>query len=154
MHEVGHFSGLGDIYNPGFPQYLPFMGTDNDTVTMYGFIRNGEVVKRDLDVPDTSGIGYIYRNIPRTRMDVVLIFDGAGNFASPSAYNGFVPAKNNAAALIQKMRTGDRVGVIRLPNTIISPLTTIQDSASRSGVFFYRLQAGDFVAHRKMMMLK
>jgi hypothetical protein len=134
VHEIGHYSGLGDIHNPGYPQYVPFMGAGNDSVTMYGFIMNGETSKRSLDSPDTAGIGYIYRTIPQSKVDLILVFDGAGNFASPSAYNGFVPAKNSAADLLQRMRIGDRVGVLKLPSTVVSPLVTIQDSISRANL--------------------
>ncbi|MDL1893407.1 hypothetical protein FBQ87_11045, partial [Sphingobacteriales bacterium CHB3] len=129
-HEIGHYSGLGDIYDPGYPQYVPFMGEGNDFVTMFGFIKNGEVSKRELHPPDTAGIGYIFRNLPQSNIDVVLVFDGAGSFTSTHA--AFNPAKNSAVELVEKMRVGDRIGVIRLPNTVVSDLISIQDNASRA----------------------
>ena len=129
-HEVGHYSGLGDIYDPGYPQYVPFMGQGNDFVTMFGFIRNGEVSKRSLHDPDTAGIGYIFRNIPQSSVDVVLVFDGAGSFTTTQ--HAFDPAKNSATELVQKLRVGDRIGVVRLPNTVVLNLTTIQNQASRT----------------------
>ena len=39
-HEAGHFSGLGDIYDPGKPGYIPYMGSGNLNETMYGLIRS------------------------------------------------------------------------------------------------------------------
>ena len=33
-HEAGHFGGLGDIYDPGDPGYIPAMGDSNANVTM------------------------------------------------------------------------------------------------------------------------
>ncbi len=128
-HEAGHFSGLGDIYNPNETGYLESMGAGNGEVTMFGFIRHGEFKKQTLEPPDTAGIHYIYGNLLDAHMDVVLAFDGSSVFAATDG--GFTPSKNASVELVQKMRVGDRIGVIRLPDTEAYPLTLISDQASR-----------------------
>jgi parallel beta-helix repeat protein len=37
-HEIGHYSGLGDLYNPGDFNYTPEMTYNNQEATMYGRI--------------------------------------------------------------------------------------------------------------------
>ena len=37
LHELGHGAGLFDLYNPGSPGHQTWMGTDNESVTMYGY---------------------------------------------------------------------------------------------------------------------
>lgn len=128
-HEFGHFGGLGDIYDPGEPGYIPPMGSGNQDVTMFGFIRRGETSKITLDPADSAGIRYIYSNLPDAHVDLVLVFDGSSNFAG--AYNGFVPSKNSSLDLIQKLRVGDRIGIVRMPATVVLGLTPIVDQSSR-----------------------
>ncbi|GEM_PF-1933188 len=129
-HEAGHFSGLGDIYNPGDPGYVPAMANGNQDVTMYGLIRRGETSKRTLDPPDSAGIAYIYSHIPASRVDLMLVVDGSAGFATTQ--NAFDASKNSAMALVQKLRVGDRLGVVRLPSNVVFPLTAIVDSATRA----------------------
>ena len=87
-HEIGHYSGLGDIYNStDDPYYLPEMGDGNEEQTMYGLIKNGEDKKRTLydyhfeNPADTSGdvagVEYIYSNLPDEKIDLVLLFDAS-----------------------------------------------------------------------------
>lgn len=129
-HEAGHFSGLGDIYNPTQAGYVSFMGSDNESVSMFGYIRSGEFKKNDLDPADSAGVEYIYSNLPHDRMDLVLVFDGSASYAA--TYNALTPSKNGAIELVNKLREGDRVGVVRLPNVIALPLMEITDQASRN----------------------
>jgi len=37
IHELGHAAGLLDLYNPGEAEYEPWMGSGNETATMYGY---------------------------------------------------------------------------------------------------------------------
>ncbi len=129
-HEAGHFSGLGDIYNPSEPGYVPQMGAGNQDVTMYGLIQYGETSKRTLDSPDSAGIAYIFNNVPSARMDIMLVFDGSTSYTN--TFGAFDPSKASAAELVQKLRVGDRIGVVKMPGTVALPLTTILDSASRA----------------------
>lgn len=129
-HEIGHFGGLGDIYEPGNPGYVPQMGSGNLNVTMFGLIARGETSKRSLDTPDSAGIGYIYSNIPASRMDLMLVFDGSSGFAT--TFNGFEPAKNSSMELVERLRNGDRIGVVKMPGTVVFPLTAMVDSATRA----------------------
>ncbi len=47
-HEIGHFSGLADLYEPGDPGYIAeIMGVGNADQTMYGRVGN-ETTKRSL----------------------------------------------------------------------------------------------------------
>jgi hypothetical protein len=62
----------------------------------------------------------------------MLVFDGSATY--DASYNGFTPSKNSALELIQKLRTGDRVGIVQLPNTLKLGLTTIQDDNTRTSV--------------------
>lgn len=128
-HEVGHYGGMGDIYNPGTPGYVPQMGSGNEFVTMFGLIRRGEVSKRTLESPDTAGTAYIYRNIPKANIDLMLVFDGSNSFAN--VQGALTPAKNAAVELLQRMRVGDRIGIIKMPNTVVFPLTAIAGDATR-----------------------
>jgi hypothetical protein len=130
-HEAGHVNGLGDIYNPGDPGYIPAMGDSNAAVTMYGLIASGETSKQSLEAPDSAGIGYIYSHIPAERVDLVLVFDGSASYAS--AQHAFDASLNSALSLVPKMRTGDRLGVVKMPGTVVFPLTAMGDSIHRSG---------------------
>ena len=49
VHEIGHYSGLGDIYNPGYPPYVPPWVRGTSDWTMYGIIRGSEIQKRTLE---------------------------------------------------------------------------------------------------------
>jgi len=89
VHEVGHFGGLGDIYEPGYPQYVPAMGSGNQDVTMYGVVQGSETKKRTLEQPDIDGMQFIYQNLPQTHVDVMLVFDASVSFNA--VYDGFVP---------------------------------------------------------------
>ncbi|HKJ82348.1 MAG TPA: carboxypeptidase-like regulatory domain-containing protein, partial [Ignavibacteriaceae bacterium] len=139
-HEIGHFSGLGDIYNKKNNGYwIPEMGDSNDTQTMFGMIKNGETIKRDLyydsghpDEGDVGGINYIYNNIPQNKFDLVLVFDNSKNFAED--YNALSPAKKSAVELIDKMRVGDRVSIVSFPDNLVLPLTEITNDASRISI--------------------
>ena len=73
-HEIGHYSGLADLYNPGDFNYTLEMKNNNQLATMYGRIDNGETYKRslhpgtysnqpDVTTYDIGGINYIYNNL-------------------------------------------------------------------------------------------
>ena len=47
-HEIGHYSGLADLYNPGDFNYTLKMKNNNQFATMFGRIDNGETNKRSL----------------------------------------------------------------------------------------------------------
>jgi hypothetical protein len=131
-HEAGHFSGLGDLYDPGYPSYVPMMGEGNQDFTMYGIIQGNETIKRSLALPDIDGITWIYEHAPQGRVELVLVFDGSSNFITQ--YGAFDAAKNSAAELIERMDAGDKVGIIQLPNTVVLPLHALTDGASRTAV--------------------
>ncbi len=130
-HEAGHANGLGDIYDPGDPGYVPAMGSGNAAVTMYGLIASGETSKQTLETPDTAGIGYIYRTIPPDAVDLVLLFDGSPGYSVTQ--QAFDASVNSALALIPRLRPTDRLAVVKMPNTVVFPLTSMQDSAARAG---------------------
>lgn len=48
-HELGHAIGLGDVYEVGCSE-----------VTMYGYSTKGEITKRDLEIPDITGLRILY----------------------------------------------------------------------------------------------
>ncbi len=48
-HELGHWAGMGDLYEPVAAEE-----------TMYGYSTEGETKKRTLDVGDITGIGKLY----------------------------------------------------------------------------------------------
>jgi len=50
-HELGHAVGLSDVYEDACGE-----------VTMYGYSDNGEIQKRDLELPDITGIQRLYEN--------------------------------------------------------------------------------------------
>ncbi len=132
-HEIGHYGGLGDLYNPSnVPYYLPGMGSNNQDETMYGLIRENETKKRTLDSGDVAGIRFIYNNIKSSRLDIMLVFDGSTSFTGIT--NAFTQAKNSALELVSNLRYGDRVGIVELPNTVILPLTSIDNETVRSNV--------------------
>ncbi|MEJ2634795.1 MAG: FlgD immunoglobulin-like domain containing protein [Calditrichia bacterium] len=139
-HEIGHFGGLGDIYNEADTDYwVEGMGDGNAEQTMYGLIKAEETKKRDLyqysgssPEGDVGGIEYIYANIPDERVDLMLVFDGSMNYADN--YHAFEAAKKSAIQLIDKMREGDRIGIVKLPDTLLAPLTQIVDENSRTDI--------------------
>ncbi len=133
-HEIGHFSGLADLYNPGDSFYKLDLGNNNQGATMYGRIDVGETYKRDIhptDFTDQSsvtnydigGINYMYSHLGDVNYDIVLVFDGSTNFTSVSNLNGFIPSKNAAAELISNLRIGDRVGWVN-GTDILQPIDT------------------------------
>ena len=120
-HEIGHYSGLADLYNPGDFSYVLKMKNNNQLATMYGRIANGETYKNsfhpdifanqmDVTKYDIGGINYIYDNLGDVYYDIVLVFDGTNNFTSPGALNGFAPSQSAAMELVYKLRLGDNVG--------------------------------------------
>jgi parallel beta-helix repeat protein len=122
-HEIGHYSGLADLYNPGDDNYSTGMGNNNHPATMYGRIDQGEIYKQDLypgtyseqlDVTqyDIGGINYIYKNLGDVYYDIVLVFDGSTNFTSPEVLNGFEPSKRAAVELLYRLRNGDKIGLV------------------------------------------
>jgi hypothetical protein len=108
------------------------MGSGNEQLTMYGLIRDGEVRKSSLEAPDLAGIEYIYSHVPNSRMDLVLVFDASQNFAS--TYRAFTPSKNAATELIDRMRIGDRVAIVRTPDLAPFALRKITAQSTRDSV--------------------
>ena len=129
-HEIGHYSGLADLYNPGDFLYLMDMKYNNQVATMYGLIDVGELYKRDIHpdsanqatitTEDIGGINYIYSHLGTVYYDIVLVFDNNVNFTSPDVLNGFVPSVNAASELIAHLRVGDKIGWVNGTNQIQS----------------------------------
>ncbi len=110
-HEAGHALGLADIYNPGYPQYVPDMLDGNQNVTMYGFIKDMETAKRTLASADIAGINWMFANVPESHLDLVLVLDGSNTFTS--TYQAFDPSRNSAEELITKLRYRDRISILQ-----------------------------------------
>ena len=98
-HEITHFTGLADLYNPGDNAYVfdKGMGAYNEDQTAYGRININEIKKRTLyddgSSPqlkgDIAGIKAIYKAVDNSLIDMVLVFDGSNNFTAENSYNGF-----------------------------------------------------------------
>ncbi|HSD63742.1 MAG TPA: LamG-like jellyroll fold domain-containing protein, partial [Ignavibacteriaceae bacterium] len=126
-HEIGHYSGLADLYNPGDLNYTLDCKNFNQDATMYGRVANGETYKRTL-MPDTyvnqndvtdydvGGINYIYSHLGPIFYDIVLVFDGSANFTSPDILNAYTPSRNGAVSLVSYLRIGDQVGIVNGSN--------------------------------------
>lgn len=124
LHEAGHFWGLGDLYNHGHPFHESGMGDDNDDEVMFGLIKPGEEGrKHDLHTGDIAGIEFIYGTLHNEQIDIVLVFDGSDSYAVD--HDAFEAAKNSAIELIDKMREGDNVGVVKLPDQEILARTEV-----------------------------
>lgn len=125
-HEVGHFGGLGDMYVPGYPGWDIRMGANGENLTMYGIIRDDETSKRTLEPGDIAGMNYIYGHVPPDALDLVLVIDASASFNGQ--YNGVAPSINSATELVNKLRANDRIAVVKLPDSIIVPLTKIDST--------------------------
>jgi hypothetical protein len=97
---------------------------------MYGLIQGGETYKRSLAAPDSAGIAFIYNNIPAGRIDLVLVFDGSESYST--ALNAFGPSVASAVELVPRLRHGDRLSIVKMPGTVVLPLTQMADSVARA----------------------
>ncbi len=79
--------------------------------------------KQSLEPGDINGLAYIYDNVPKSSLDLVLIFDATATFESN--YHAFGPSKNGATALVNKLRENDRIAVVKLPDSVVVPLTAV-----------------------------
>ncbi len=52
LHEIGHIYGLKDVYNPGQPGWQEWMGSGNESLTMYGYSSwwNVDTTLSDIDI--------------------------------------------------------------------------------------------------------
>jgi parallel beta-helix repeat protein len=125
-HEAGHFWGLGDLFNPGHARYVQEMGDGNNEQTMYGFIAEEEIRKRDLNLGDIAGIAYLYSHLPEADIDLVLVFEGADTYVNDLV--AFEASKRSAVELVDQMRIGDRLAVYRMPSDVIVSLTEIDET--------------------------
>jgi hypothetical protein len=128
-HEVGHVWGLSDLFPPGHPGHHADMGDDdvNKLQSMYGVFPLRETLKRDIASGDIAGINHIYKNLPVLNVDIVLVYDRSGNFAE--TYNALTSSKNSGIELVDKLRFGDRIGVVQFPNEKVFPLTAINNGS-------------------------
>jgi hypothetical protein len=105
------------------------MGLGNEDVTMFGLIAPGETSKRSLEEPDSIAIASLYGLVPPSRVDLVMVFDPSDSYSITQG--AFEASRNSALELIPKMRSGDRLGVVVMPNTVVLPLTAMGDSTGR-----------------------
>ena len=131
-HEIGHYSGLADLYEPGDPGYdFRTMGVGNSQQTMYGRVgdettkrslfnyHNSEAhdhttnwVNTEINDPswdgskhgDVAGIEYIYSHLDNVYYDIALVIDGSANFSSADVFNGFGFTKNGALSFTFKIK--------------------------------------------------
>lgn len=126
-HEVGHVWGLSDLFPPDHPGHDDKMGDDeaNQLRTMYAVFEHGETVKRTLSKRDVDGIKHIYDELPVLNVDIVLVYDGSDNYAV--THNALTQSKNSGLELVDKLRVGDRIGVVQFPDTVVNELTEIDE---------------------------
>lgn len=133
-HEVGHVWGLSDLFLEGMPGYHEDMDhpdhvLDNEQQTMFGVFPLRETKKRTIDEGDIAGIKHVYEELPVLNIDVVLVYDGSGNYVD--TYNALTQSKNSGVELVDKLRIGDRIGVVHLNDGEIVGLTEIDDIGTR-----------------------
>jgi hypothetical protein len=133
-HEVGHVWGMSDLFPPGHPGHKSEMGDDsvNKIQTMYGVFPQRETIKRDLNGGDIHGIKYIYQILPVLNIDIVLVYDGSDNFNA--TYNALTQSKNSGRELVDKLRVGDRIGIVQFPDIEVIGVTTIENNSVRGGI--------------------
>lgn len=67
LHEIGHIFGLKDVYNPGQTAWEEWMGSDNQTLAMYGYSSwlNEDVT---LDQADIAAMALLHpSSVPEPR---------------------------------------------------------------------------------------
>ncbi|MGB6647420.1 MAG: VWA domain-containing protein, partial [Bacteroidota bacterium] len=117
VHELGHAGGgLSDIYNRNDAYYQLFMGAKPvvNNVTMYGIIEPDDTFQRTVHPDDEAGLAYIYGNVLPAHVDLMLVIDASQSFADPATYDAFDPSIDAAVELVDKLRVGDRIGVVKL----------------------------------------
>jgi hypothetical protein len=165
-HELGHALNLKDLY-----------GDKDKEKTMYGYGATGETKKRTLEIDDKNGIKYIYG----TTLGANLIVDekeeiGAipgetrllQNLPNPFNPDTWIPYKlaSDASVTISIYNLkGQLIRALHLENQKAGNYLTKDRAAYwdgknslgdkvASGIYFYTLQAGNFRATRKMVIVK
>ncbi len=150
-HELGHALGLADLYNNGASEY-----------TMYGITRFGEIGKRTLMYDDEDGVRYLYSdgsyNPPRPKT-----FELRQNYPNPVtdittiAFSVQVGEQDDAILTVYDIK-GRAVAEpfhARVIRGIYEVEWDLRDRGGRKvapGMYLYKLQIGDEVAVKKMIV--
>jgi len=165
-HELGHALFLTDLY-----------GSKDKEKTMYGYGATGETKKRTLELDDKNGIKYIYG----TTLEANLIVDeeeeigeipgetrllqNQPNPFNPDTWIPYRLASDASVTISIYNPRGQLIRALHLENQKAGNYLTKDRAAYwdgknssgdkvASGIYFYTLQAGDFKATRKMVIMK
>lgn len=81
LHEIGHIYGLKDVYNPGQPGWQEWMGSDNESLTMYGYSNwwDKDITLSDIDI---MAMAELYpTSVPEPKAAIMFMMAGGILFA-------------------------------------------------------------------------
>ena len=78
LHEIGHVYGLKDVYNPGQSGWQEWMGSGNESLTMYGYSSwwNEDTTLSDIDILAVADLFPAAVAVPEPKAAIMFMMAG------------------------------------------------------------------------------